>query len=146
MPEMISSSFGCSVGSPPVTRIFRTPSEPATFAIREISVGESNASGGWNCTSGSMQYTQRKLQRSVILMRRSKMVRPCESIIRLAARIASGARGNGSLMDCARVRTVFVTSPGLALKRFSGIAVKGDALRCIAVERLSRTSPRTFLN
>jgi hypothetical protein len=55
MPAMIAVSSGWSVGSPPVRRIFRTPSDSPMRATRMISLVERSDSRGAKRTSGSMQ-------------------------------------------------------------------------------------------
>ncbi|MNT31208.1 hypothetical protein D3C72_1670360 [compost metagenome] len=78
---MSFSIFLRSSGSPPVRRIFSTPCATNRRAMRVISSNDSKSVCGrytWflSNTSFGMQYTQRKLQRSVIEMRKSCRGRP----------------------------------------------------------------------
>ena len=73
-------------GSPPVSRIFSTPWPMKMRASRVISskVRMSRAGKNWKSrpkTSFGMQYVQRKLQRSVTEMRRSRSGRSSASRI-----------------------------------------------------------------
>ena len=96
-----------TVGSPPVSRNPSTPNRSTNRrARRVISSNVSTSLRGSHCIpSSGMQYVQRKLQRSVIEMRRSRMVRPNGStrsstcpmpvIVRQRLRIArGGSRGH----------------------------------------------------
>ena len=71
-------------GSPPVMRSLWTPSPTKIEASRVISSNDSTCSLGRNAksrpnTSAGMQYGQRKLQRSVTEIRRSRNARPKRS-------------------------------------------------------------------
>ena len=70
MPRTISTIFARTVGSPPVRRILSKPRS----ANRRVSVNTSsfciNSALGWKVWSSGMQYTQRRLQWSVRLIRR----------------------------------------------------------------------------
>ncbi len=67
-------------GSPPVMRTFSTPSSQKAFTRKAISSSVSNCSRGMKVISSSMQYTQRKSQRSVIDIRTYDTRRPKLSI------------------------------------------------------------------
>ena len=69
-------------GSPPVTRSFRTPSSAAQAAIsRSSSSVQSSACGRLQTPRSGMQYTQRKLHRSVTEILSSVIERPKQSFI-----------------------------------------------------------------
>mmetsp|Transcript_13857 Transcript_13857/g.40160 ORF Transcript_13857/g.40160 Transcript_13857/m.40160 type:complete len:234 (-) Transcript_13857:71-772(-) len=60
-----------TVGSPPVKRILLTPPSASSLAIRKISSAVSSRDAGVRSTpSAGIQYVQRRLQRSVRLIRR----------------------------------------------------------------------------
>ena len=70
-----------TVGSPPVRRMLSKPKRSThTRATRSISSKVSSSVRGSHCMpSSGMQYVQRKLQRSVTEIRRSRWTRPNES-------------------------------------------------------------------
>src|SRR5581483_907692 len=84
---------GRRVGSPPVRRISVTPWPTKIRASRSISSKVRSASRLSHCSpSSGMQYTQRKLQRSVSEIRRSPITRPKESVSRSEASPDDGRR------------------------------------------------------
>jgi len=67
-------------GSPPVSRILSMPSGTAARTNCAISSKVSSSLLSMNVTSSGMQYVQRRLQRSVTLMRRLLWTRPKVSV------------------------------------------------------------------
>jgi hypothetical protein len=101
-PSTIRVSPERSVGSPPVSRTFVTPSPTQTRATRTSSSSRRSWSLGRKRTSGSMQYVHRNPHRSVIDSRRSRIVRPWASTSGPALPAPAG-RGGARRDDCSRM-------------------------------------------
>ena len=77
MPATTSTIERRSSGSPPVSRICRTPSPTNTPTTRSSSSSVSiSGFGSQGSPSAGMQYVHRRLQRSVTETRRSRATRP----------------------------------------------------------------------